>query len=105
MIGYFWRERSVSGPLIGPTGSGKCRTRPCYGWGDGRRSRRAEVVGTGPVEAPGLASTWERDFARRRLTRQKEPEDDIAAQRPEIGDRHAREMAAKAAFVLAGLNI
>jgi len=47
----------------------------------------------------------ERDFARRRLTREKEPEDDIAAQRPEIGDRHAQEMAAKAGFVLAGLNI
>ena len=47
----------------------------------------------------------ERDFARRRLTRQKELEDDIAAQRPEIGDHHAREMTAKAAFVLAGLNI
>jgi hypothetical protein len=47
----------------------------------------------------------ERDFARRRLTRRKRLRDDISAQRPEIGDHHTREMAAKAAFVLAGLNI
>jgi hypothetical protein len=47
----------------------------------------------------------ERDFCRRRQTRQKRLEDDVSAQRPEIGDHHAREMAAKAPFVLAGLNI
>jgi len=35
----------------------------------------------------------------------KTPEDDISAQRPEIGDHHAREMAAKAAFLLACVNI
>jgi hypothetical protein len=47
----------------------------------------------------------ERDFARRRLTRQKGPEDDIAAQRPEIGDHDAREMAAKTAFLLASYQL
>jgi len=47
----------------------------------------------------------ERDFCRRRLARRKRLRDDISAQRPEIGDHHAREMAAKAAFVLAALNI
>ena len=47
----------------------------------------------------------ERDFCRRRLARRKRLRDDISAQRPEIGDHHAREMAAKAPFVLAGLNI
>jgi hypothetical protein len=47
----------------------------------------------------------ERNFCRRRLARRKRLKDDISAQRPEIGDHHAREMAAKAALVLAGLNI
>src|SRR6516225_867725 len=42
----------------------------------------------------------ERDFCRRRLARQKRPEDDVSAQRPEIGDHHAPEMAAKTAFLL-----
>jgi hypothetical protein len=47
----------------------------------------------------------ERDFCRRRLARRKGLRDDVSAQRPEVGDHHAREMTAKAAFVLAGLNI
>ena len=47
------------------------------------------------------ASSLERDFCRRRLARQKGPEDDVSAQRPEIGDHHTREMAAKTAFLLA----
>jgi hypothetical protein len=47
----------------------------------------------------------ERDFCRRRLARRKRLRDDISAQRPEIGDHLTREMAAKTAFVLAGLNI
>ena len=46
----------------------------------------------------------ERDFCRRRQARQKRPEDDISEQRPEIGDHESREMAAKAAFLLAGLD-
>jgi hypothetical protein len=33
------------------------------------------------------------------------PEDDISTQRPEIGDHHAREMAAKEAFVLASYQL
>ena len=36
-----------------------------------------------------------------RQTYQKGQEDDISAQRPEIGDHHAREIAAKLAFLLA----
>jgi hypothetical protein len=40
----------------------------------------------------------ERDFCRRRLARRKRLRDDISAPRPEIGDHHAREMAAKTAF-------
>jgi len=35
----------------------------------------------------------------------KTPEDDISAQRPEIGDHHAREWAAKAAFLPVCVNI
>jgi hypothetical protein len=42
----------------------------------------------------------ERDFCRRRLARRNRLRDDICTQRPEIGDHHAREMAAKAPFVL-----
>jgi hypothetical protein len=48
------------------------------------------------------SSSLERDFCRRRLARQKGPEDDVSAQGPEIGDHHTREMAAKTAFLLAG---
>jgi hypothetical protein len=33
-------------------------------------------------------SSLERDFCRRRLARQKGPEEDVSAQRPEIGDHH-----------------
>ena len=47
----------------------------------------------------------ERDFCRWRLARQEGPEDEISARRSEIGDHHAREMAAKAAFLLACVNI
>jgi hypothetical protein len=47
----------------------------------------------------------ERDFCRRRLARRKRLKDDISAQRPEIGDHHAREMAAKAAFLLASYQL
>ena len=47
-------------------------------------------------------SSLERDFRRRRLARQKGLEDDLSAQRPEIGDHHTREMAAKTAIPLAG---
>jgi hypothetical protein len=50
---------------------------------------------------PIAASSLERDFCRRRLARQKGPEDDVSAQRPEIGDYLAREMAAKATVLLA----
>src|SRR6516164_2945850 len=46
------------------------------------------------------SSSLERDFCPRRLARQKGPEDDVSAQRPEIGDHHAPEMAAKTAFLL-----
>src|SRR5215468_10924291 len=45
-----------------------------------------------------------RDFCRRRLARRKRLRDDISAQRPEIGDHHARERAAKEAFSLADLD-
>ena len=48
------------------------------------------------------SSRLEQDFCRRRLARQKGPEDDVSAQRPEIRDHHTRKMAAKAAFLLAG---
>ena len=40
-----------------------------------------------------------------KLARQKVPEDDFSAQRPEIGDNHAREMAAKMAFLLASYQL
>ena len=36
------------------------------------------------------SSSLERDFCRRRLARQKGREDDVSAQRPEIGDQRAR---------------
>src|SRR6516165_5544649 len=49
-------------------------------------------------------SSLERDFCRRRQTRQKELED-VSARRLEIGDHRAREMAAKAAFSLADLIV
>ena len=50
-------------------------------------------------------SSLERDFCRRRLARQKGPEGDVSAQRPEIGDHHTREMAAKTAFLLASYQL
>ena len=51
------------------------------------------------------SSRLERDFCRRRLARQKGREDDVSAQRPEIGDQRAREMAAKTAFLLASYQL
>src|SRR6516162_9191621 len=51
------------------------------------------------------SSRLERDFCRRRLARQKGPEDDVSAQRPEIRDHHTREMAAKTAFLLASYQL
>ena len=51
------------------------------------------------------SSSLERDFWRRRLARQKGPEDDVSAERPEIGDHHTREMAAKTAFLLASYQL
>src|SRR6516164_7038743 len=50
-------------------------------------------------------SSLERDFYRRRQMRKKGARGDVSKQRPEIGDHDAREMAAKTAFVLSGLNI
>jgi hypothetical protein len=50
-------------------------------------------------------SSLERDFCRRRLARQKGPEDGVSAQRPEIGDHHKRKMAAKTAFLLASYQL
>ena len=51
------------------------------------------------------SSSLERDFCPRRLARRKGPEDDVSAQRPEIGDNHTREMAAKTAFLLASYQL
>ena len=56
------------------------------------------------IRAP-LSSSLERDFCRRRLARQKGPEDDVSAQRPEIGDHHSQEMAAEMAFLLASYQL
>jgi hypothetical protein len=53
----------------------------------------------GPLTASPPYSSLERDFCRRRLARQKGPEDDVSVQRPEIRDHHTREMAGKAAFL------
>ena len=50
-------------------------------------------------------SSLERDFCRQRQAPQKGPEDDVSAQRPEIGDHHTREMAAKSAFLLASYQL
>jgi hypothetical protein len=50
-------------------------------------------------------SSLERDFRRRRQAPRKRPEDDISEQRPEIGDHHAREMAAKKAFLFASYQL
>jgi hypothetical protein len=44
------------------------------------------------------SSSLEQDFCRRRLAHKKRPEGDVFAQRPEIGDHHTREIAAKGAF-------
>src|SRR5262249_26020354 len=58
---------------------------------------------TSPARDPpslSCASSLERDFCRRRQTRQKGPDDDVSVQRPEIGDHDAREMAAKMGFLL-----
>ena len=61
--------------------------------------------GIGPARPTGRASppssSLERDFCRRRLAHKKGPEDDVSGQRPEIGDHHTRETAAKTAFLLA----
>ena len=50
-------------------------------------------------------SSLERDFCRQRQTRQKGPQDEISAQRSEIRHHHTREMAAKAAFLLASCQL
>jgi len=63
-----------------------------------KRSRRSVEKRLARTSPRAVHSKLERDFCRWRLARQKGPEDDISAQRPEIGDHHAREMAAKAAF-------
>src|SRR5262249_48680550 len=72
-----------------------------------RRPRRPETgVEVPPADASRVAtSSLERDFCRRRRTRQKGPEDDISAQSPEIGDHHVREMAAKTAFLLTSCQL
>ena len=49
---------------------------------------RAPLRSTCPVRV------WERDFCRRRLARQKEPEDGVSAQRPEIEPVSATPLAA-----------
>jgi hypothetical protein len=51
------------------------------------------------------SSSLEQDFCRQRLARQKRLEDDVSAQRPEIGDHHTREMAAKRAFLRASYQL
>ena len=51
------------------------------------------------------SSSLERDFYRRRLTRQKGPEDDVSAQGPENGDHRAREMAAKSGLSARELSV
>jgi hypothetical protein len=66
--------------------------------------------GTAPNSPRTLAislpySSLERGFRCRRLARQKGPEDDVSAQRLEIGDHHTREMAAKTAFLLASYQL
>jgi len=51
------------------------------------------------------SSSLERDFCRRRQAPQKEPEADVSKQRPEIGDYHAQNSAAKTAFLLASYQL
>jgi hypothetical protein len=68
--------------------------------GSGKETDAAPIAAASPP-SPSL----ERDFRRRRLARQKGPEDDVSAQRPEIGDHHTREMAAKTAFLLANYQL
>jgi len=58
----------------------------------------ANVAAISPPSHFLATSSLERDFCRQRRTRQKGPEDDVFAQRPEIGDNHTREMATKRAF-------
>jgi hypothetical protein len=70
------------------------------------RYRQPEYVvlgGGNPKKMP--SSSLERDFYRRRLTRQKGHGGDVSAQRPEIRDHRAREIAAKTAFLLASYQL
>src|SRR5262249_24531728 len=60
-----------------------------------------ERVEVPPADASRLRRRVWNGLCRRRRARQKGPEDDISAQRPEIGDHYVREMAAKTAFLLA----
>ena len=46
-----------------------------------------------------------RSCGRRCITRQKGPNDGVSAQRPEIGDHHVREIAAKTAFLLTSCQL
>jgi len=70
------------------------------------RDLRTRIPDAGKIRrASPPSSSLERDFCRRRLARQKGPEDDVSAQRPEIGDHHMREMAAKTAFLLASYQL
>jgi hypothetical protein len=63
------------------------------------------VVRSSNARASPTSSSLERDFCRRRLARQKGPEGDVSAQKPEIDDSHTREMAAKTAFLLASYQL
>ena len=67
--------------------------------------RRVLSVDWNQNNKPGANLPQERDFCRRRLARQKGPEDDVSAQRPEIGDHRKREMPAKGAFLLASYQL
>jgi hypothetical protein len=70
------------------------------------RHRNGQAFGNPRTLAINLpCSSLERDFCRQRLARQKGPEGNVSAQRPEIGDHHTREMAAKTAFSLANYQL
>ena len=54
------------------------------------RDLRTRIPDAGKIRrASPPSSSLERDFCRRRLARQKGPEGDVSAQRPEIGDHLA----------------
>jgi hypothetical protein len=71
------------------------------------QARPAQPKKTGPTSPSTFLRrrVWNEIFAAGDRRCQRGPEDDVSAQRPEIGDHHTREIAAKTAFLPASYQL